>query len=283
MLRRGSPVRPTLITLSHPHLIRCRADPAIRTGGGDPVSIEKRVSAHTGRVTWRVIIWVGGKPAVSQTFSRREDAATFEREQKRRLERGEGLLDVVGARRPVSWWADRYVDLRPEVAPATVKREDSLLRNHVLPEFGNLPVKMISRAAVQQWVNELTKRRSPSTARLALGVLRAVVSTAVDDRALSVNPVAKVTVHGVKPGKPRPLSHQQIAALVHEVGTEQDKVLILTLAYLGLRWGEATALRWSDFQQEGFVVSVDKAYRVGAETPVELGPTKTHERRGVPA
>lgn len=229
-----------------------------------------------------MIIWVGGKQAVTQTFSRRKDAEEFEREQKRRLERGEGLLDVSGSKESVAVWADRYVDLRTEVAPATRKREDSLLRTHVLPAFGNLPVRLLVRSKVQRWVNDLTQRRSPSTARLALGVLRAVVQVAVDDRALAVNPVAKIVVHGVAPGKPRVVSHEQIASLVNELAAPRDKALVLLLAYMGLRWGEATALVWSDFSADGFIVSVDKAYRRGEDTPVELGPTKTHQRRVVP-
>ena len=81
-----------------PHLVV-----AIRRSCGDPVSVEKRVSERTGKVSWRVIIWVGGKPAVSRTFHRRQDAEVFEREEYRRLERGEGLLDPVGAKRSVAW------------------------------------------------------------------------------------------------------------------------------------------------------------------------------------
>lgn|GEM_PF-1208671 len=246
------------------------------------MSIEKRVSAHTGRVTWRVIIWVSGKPAVSQTFSRREDAATFEREQKRRLERGEGLLDVVGSKRTVAWWADRFTDLRGDVAPATAKREDSLLRVHVLPAFGNLPIRLIVRSEVQAWINDLAARRSPSTARLALGVFRSIINVAVQDHALASNPLEGITVRGVKPGTPRALTSDEIAALVHEVGTKRDSALILVLAYLGLRWGEATALVWSDFSADGFLVEVSKAYRLGDRSYVELGPTKTHQRRLVP-
>ncbi len=249
---------------------------------GDSVSIEKRVSELTSKVSWRVIIWVGGKPALSQTFHRYKDAQEFERDQKRRLERGEGLLDLAGSKKTVAWWADRFTDLRGDVAPSTSKREDSLLRTHVLPEFGNLPVRMIVRSKVQGWVNDLSTRRSPSTARLALGVLRSVLNVAVNDHALAVNPVENIIVHGVRPGKPRVLTPQQIASLVSEVGTAQDEALVLVLAYLGLRWGEATAVVWSDFGKDGFVVRIDKAFRLGEQTSVELGPTKTHQHRLVP-
>ncbi|MGO1381001.1 tyrosine-type recombinase/integrase [Corynebacterium sp. AOP36-E1-14] len=246
------------------------------------MSVEKRVSDRTGKVSWRAIIWVGGRSAVSQTFRRRQDAEAFEREGYRRLERGEGLLDPVGAKKSVAWWADRYTALHSDVAPATVQREDSLLRTHVLPKFGRLPVSMLRRSDVQAWVNELAKRRSPSTARLALGVLRGVLRVAVDDRALAVNPSEKITVRGVKPGKPRVVSHEQIAGLVKAVPAKQDEALILVLAYMGLRWGEAAALVWSDLVSDGFVASVSKAVRRGDESYMEVGPTKTHQRRVVP-
>ncbi|MEY8566991.1 tyrosine-type recombinase/integrase [Corynebacteriaceae bacterium 7-707] len=219
---------------------------------------------------------------MSQTFRRRQDAEAFKREGYRRLERGEGLLDPVGAKKSVAWWADRYTALRSEVAPATVKREDSLLRIHVLPKFGRLPVSALRRSEIQGWVNDLGRSTSPSTARLALAVLRGVLRVAVEDRALAVNPAESIKVRGVKPGRPRVVSHEQIAALVAAVPAVQDEALILLLAYMGLRWGEATALEWSDFGPDGYVASVSKAVRRGGESYTEVGPTKTHQCRVVP-
>jgi integrase len=82
------------------------------------------------------------------------------------------------------------------------------------------------------------------------------------------------------PRKPEPdkryLTHAQVADLAAECG-EHD-ALVLVLAYCGLRWGEATALKWCD-------VDFDRA-RIEVRASVErvngvhrMGPTKTHETR----
>jgi integrase len=87
-------------------------------------------------------------------------------------------------------------------------------------------------------------------------------------------------------GLPRPkrrdyvyLTHGQVLALAAEAG--RGHLLVLLLAYTGLRWGEATALRVCDIDFDRRRVDVRRAFSdVGGR--IVLGTPKSHQSRTVP-
>jgi integrase len=75
------------------------------------------------------------------------------------------------------------------------------------------------------------------------------------------------------------LTHARALALADEAG--RGRLLILLLAYTGLRWGEATALRVCDIDLDRRRVDVRRAFSdVGGR--VILGTPKSHQYRTVP-
>ena len=75
------------------------------------------------------------------------------------------------------------------------------------------------------------------------------------------------------------LTHAQVLTLASEAG--RWRLLILLLAYTGLRWGEATPLRVCDIDFDRRRVDVSRAFSdVGGR--VVLGTPKSHQSRTVP-
>jgi len=75
------------------------------------------------------------------------------------------------------------------------------------------------------------------------------------------------------------LRHNQVATLSQNCGDKGS--LVLTLAYTGLRWGEAVGLRVKDLDTARHRLNVRwNAVRVGGE--IVIGTPKSHERRSVP-
>ncbi len=183
-----------------------------------------------------------------------------------------------------AWYQSKAVRVKGK----TLEGYRSLLDTQVLPRWENTAVGDIEWQSIQKWVGQLTQTKpsrrktdglSASRVVQAYHVLRGVLSYAVRCRMLSANPAADIDL----PRKPAPdkryLTHQQVADLAAQCG-EYD-ALVLVLAYCGLRWGEATALKWRH-------VDFDRA-RIEVRASVErvngnyrLGPTKTHETRSVP-
>lgn len=96
----------------------------------------------------------------------------------------------------------------------------------------------IRRSEVQDWVSDFAMRKSSAVVIRALGVF----DVAIDDPRLASNPARNIRNLPRKgPGKRSVyLSYDQVATLA---ACSAHPTMALPLAYTGLRWDEATALR----------------------------------------
>lgn len=238
----------------------------------------ERYNTGAPGVRWRVRLYSGRSYIGSQTFAKKSDAQWWEAEQKRKLALGTYTDPRLG-RQSVREWAVKWVESLA-VAPRTKSRYESLLRHHVVPEFGRQPVASVRLSEVQTFANRLSEIRSTSTARQAVGVLRQVCEYARADGAIHVNPTHGVKLRATRPGEPEPLTDVQVWTLVDAVEAERDKVLVAALAYTGLRWGEVSALRIGDYRRSDRRLYVARAYSDDAGA-LRLGPVKDHAARSV--
>ncbi|MEN8601424.1 tyrosine-type recombinase/integrase [Microbacterium rhizosphaerae] len=125
---------------------------------------------------------------------------------------------------------------------------------------------------------ELAAERSASTVLRAHGVLSGILDVAVRDRRIPANPALGVPMPRKRMKRRVYLSHAQVSALAQE---SRFPELVYFLAYTGLRWGEATALRIRHIDLNRQRVFVEEnAVRVSGKTVV--GTPKTHVTRTVP-
>lgn len=76
--------------------------------------------------------------------------------------------------------------------PTTRSRDESSLRTHILPVFGDRPLATIDDTACQAWVNELCTRRSPATVVKAAEIMK----TAVRAKRIPHNQMTEVSLPG---------------------------------------------------------------------------------------
>jgi integrase len=140
-------------------------------------------------------------------------------------------------------WSKEWLGFSVHLKPKTQVGYDSLLRARILPAFGALPLEAIDGRAIRRWVAVMHgEGLSGSRVKQCHQVLRQILSSAVDCGLLDHNPC-----QGVKlPRDPRSetacLTAEEVERLAAAVPTPYQS-LIHVLAYGGLRWGEATALR----------------------------------------
>lgn len=79
------------------------------------------------------------------------------------------------------WLAGRTVER------ATAAGDESLLRVHVLPRWGEWPLSTIDHMSVQEWVAQLGRGLAPATVRECYRVLALVLASAVQARLLVRN------------------------------------------------------------------------------------------------
>jgi integrase len=154
---------------------------------------------------------------------------------------------------------------------------------HVGPRWAGVPVSKVDSLDVKAWAAAMTRGGSSATVvNRAIGILAGVLDDAVEHRALAFNPARRFK-RGEKPTKsPKRhvyLTEADACRLAEESGRHAD--LVLTLAFTGLRWGEAIALTVADVEFLKRRISVHRnAVQVGQQ--FEVGTTKGKESRTVP-
>ena len=150
----------------------------------------------------------------------------------------------------------------------------------VMPTWRTVPIAKVTFEGLTRWVSRLSSDGlGPSAIRQSVFVVSAALDHAVRSGRIRSNPARGL-------GLPRPkrrdyvyLTHGQVLALAADAG--RDRLLILLLAYTGLRWGEATALRVCDIDLDRRRIDVRRAFSdVGGR--IILGTPKSHQSRTVP-
>jgi integrase len=236
--------------------------------------VEKRGSGR-----WRARYRAPNGRERSKTFARRVDAERFLATAEAAKLRGEWVAPE-RSRVTVGEWAAEWMAGRVHLKPKTVASYESLLRTRILPTWESVPLASITNAEVVAWVAELRSAGlSPSRTRQAYHILTAMLDAAVRDRRLPSNPAAGVDLSRIPQKERRYLDHTQVEALANECGPY--RVLVLTLAYSGLRWGEAAALRVRRIDlMRGRLEIAEAVTEVNGR--LVFGPPKTHQTRRAP-
>lgn len=167
-----------------------------------------------------------------------------------------------------------------DVAQSNYRTLESAWRIHVKPVWGAARISDVDLGAVERWIAVMRKKSGATTVVRAYGVLAGILDDAVKARRLAVNPSRGAENLPDKIGKRRVyLTVEDVARLAAE--SKEHRALVLTLAYTGIRWGEAVALRVRDVQFLRRRLSVhDNAVQLGVDHAV--GRTKSQKERSVP-
>jgi integrase len=239
--------------------------------------VERRVQA--GRVTYRARWRDPSGRERKRSFNRKTDAQRFLVGIEDAKLRG-AYVDPAKGKVSFAEWAERWFATTADLKPATRRTYRLLLDNQVLPNFGTATLAGIDTLAVRKWVAALVEGGlSPSRVRNAHQVLSQVLAAAVEGGRLARNPAAGVRLPKRVEREMLFLDAGQVEQLADAIGPHYQ-VLVYFLAYTGLRFGEAVALRIKRLDLlRGRREVVESATEVGSR--LEWGPTKTNERRTV--
>jgi integrase len=168
----------------------------------------------------------------------------------------------------------RFVKHDRKRKPSTLEGYRAIVRAHLLPEFGHVPLESITPRMIEQWAERID--RSASTRRLALVLIHGVFKRAMKVWQLSTNPAAGVEKPSLsRTGDLEVFSPEEVWALVRAAATEQDAAIFLTAAFTGLRRGELLALRWRDVDFGSSVIRVRASYASGAIISPKSGKVRS--------
>lgn len=174
-------------------------------------------------------------------FIRKSDALKKARAEEDKITEGT-WTDPSLARVPFAEWAAHYATTTLHHRATTRARDESYLRVHVLPAFGDLPIGRIDPMDVQQFVGQLSASRAPATVAIAYQLLSRIMAAAVESGYISRSPCRGVKLPRVERVEMKFLSAPQLEQLAEAVPPSY-RALVLTTGYTGLRWGEAAGLK----------------------------------------
>lgn len=122
---------------------------------------------------------------------------------------------------------------------------DASWRIQVEQRWAHVAVSRVQSTAARDWIAQLAAERSGTTVARAYGILAAILDDAVADRRLARNPARGIRLPRRGSKARRYLTAPEVEALAGAVG-ERWRLVVLVLAWCGLRWGEMAALRVRD-------------------------------------
>lgn len=150
----------------------------------------------------------------------------------------------------VEEWAGKWL-LSIDVGPLSEKEYRLRLNNHILPEWGAVPIGDLSPTAIVTWEKGLRSRLSKNYADGIVSVFRTMLDDAVVERIRSDNPVASRKSGRRGRYQPKPKNEKVIATprqvlLIARNALEMrglnEYAIVLASAYTGLRIGELAGL-----------------------------------------
>lgn len=221
----------------------------------------------------------------ARNFARKADAERFLHTVETDKLRGEWVDPRLG-QITFGEWSAEVEATRLNRRESTRARDATYLRSLILPTFGTRALATIRPHEIRQWVAGLEQRSyAPATIAKAYQILARCFRVAVTDGLLPRTPCREIKLPKNDRDEKRFLSPTEVETLAAAI-QDRYRVVVLTGAYTGLRFGELAALRIDDLDTLRRTLRVDEQLsRQGSSTMVSgpLKSKKAYRTIGIPA
>ena len=231
-------------------------DPVARRGNGEG-TISQR---SDGRWEARVDVSDGGKRRRKSIYghTRRE---VQERLVQALRARDQGVTVRTNERLTVGAYLEAWLrdTVRPSVRPMTYVSYDGHVRGHLVPVIGAVPLAKLTPQDVRRvQAKGLAAGLSPRTVAHIQATLRAALQQALKDDLVARNVAALVSAPRTERHHTAVLDPDQARTLLGAAQGDRLGALYVVTMGVGLRQGEALALRWSDLDFDAGTVTVSR-------------------------
>ena len=209
-----------------------------------------------GPKPWRVKYRLpSGEETSESGFETKASALAWGRDQEARIREGR-WTDPNAGKITVSEWIDRWLPLQ-DVGISTEDTREYLIRRFIRPAWGASELGSLTTEAITKWENALPARAGISrrVARDARSLLCTILGDAAATKPplIPYNPALRPRNRGRRTGRRLARAPQRVWATPLQVlliaeraallsGRDDDFTMVVTIAYTGLRWGEAIGL-----------------------------------------
>jgi integrase len=184
---------------------------------------------------------------------------------------------VTGPQQTVSQYLNEWLKVHKQaVRPRTYERYEAIVRLHLAPTLGKIPLQKLTGQHLQRLYTEKLESGLSST---TVSAIHNMLHTALD-KAIKLGILTRNVCETVSPPRKthkemNPLTPEQIHQLLEAAkGHPQEALFILALA-TGMRRGELLGLKWQDINFERGVLQVRRAL---TRMPTGLGYQETEPK-----
>jgi integrase len=238
------------------------------------MSIDAKRRQRDGRTVYEVRLRDQRGTEYSRTFETRKAAEAYQTEQRAQRARG-SWVDPRRAEVAFGEVARYWLASDPTKRGSGLARDESIVRNHLLPAIGDRPLGSLTPRDVQMLVGSWFKTLAPKTVKRQYGVLTAVLNYAV-----ATDLIARTPARGVRLPTARPtrtchvVGADELAALGDALG-ETYAPMAYVGAVLGLRWAECAGLKVGRLDFLGRTITVAEQRTRGLGGRMVEGPPKS--------
>ncbi len=153
------------------------------------------------------------------------------------------------------WLEEWLVLIKRSRKPRTFTTYDALVRTHC-QQLREVKLREVTVRQIDDLLDHVATTVSPTTASNLHRTLRAAFTVAVRRGLVNANPCRYATVPRVTHSEVQPLTVPEVLRLLTVADNERNAARWAVALALGLRQGEALALRWEDVDLDGGTLAV---------------------------
>ena len=217
-------------------------------------------------------------------FKKRAEAEDWLSEQKRARLMGNNTY-AVNPKMTVSEFMHEWVESQYSDDQSSTRRfYRNAIKNHIIPSLGNIRATNLTTKSVETLLRDMSaKGFGAGTIHSVKASLSAAYNDAVRLGELPRNPVKGVKVTNIQVKSTKPIPQREWEKIYKEsMKTPHMQARIEVAGMLGLRPGEALALKWSDLDIEAKSLRIERQVQRIKGQGLEIKAVKQKKERDIP-
>lgn len=243
----------------------------------------------TGKGKWRVVVEANRDSAtgkrkriIRRVRGRKTDAEELLTQLLTELKQGTYVeLSKITVAEWLNIWLHEYK--RQNLRPTTWESYEVIIRNHLVPAIGALPLQTLRPEHLQRLYNKKTEAGlSAQTVHHIHKVIHGALKQAVKNKLIQHNPSEAATLPRIKQREIRTLTPEEQAKFLEVLGDDRLGTAFFVLLGTGMRRGELLGLQWENVDLNESIIFVRRELVWTKNGPVFQEPKTEKSYRVVP-
>jgi len=160
------------------------------------------------------------------------------------------------------------------VSKYTAKDRTSRIEKHIIPTLGDMKIKDLTPLKIEHWQFTLFSLRGADQTRRCKALLKNILNRAIVHEIISSNPIlATATIREPRLDQREVYSKEELQSILNN-SDGWLRLFILTMVSLGLRSGEAIAVKFTDINWRARTIKIQRAFRKNRESKTKTGVSR---------